>query len=166
MKIVAIALSVVAAALACGCAPAGAPSKPRIDTAKIFDAIRTDEVRWNRDWKTGDANLIVAHYAPTAIWMVPGAAPMVGAGAIRAGVAHLLEDKAFSLSFASDKVDVAASGDLAAARGAYALTTTNPKTHAVVTEKGSYVTVYKPQPGGAWKAAWDINAPGAPAATP
>ncbi|MEO8927507.1 MAG: DUF4440 domain-containing protein [Caulobacteraceae bacterium] len=164
MKILAIAAALCAAALACGCTPAASPAKPNVDTAKIVDAIKTDEVHWNNDWKSGDPAKIAGHYAPAATVMIPGLAPMVGAQAMRAGIAESLEDKGFALTFASDKVDVAASGDLAAARGTYTQTTTDPKTQAFVTEKGAYVTVYKPQPGGAWKAVWDINAPGAPPA--
>jgi len=163
MKILAIAASLCAAALAWSCAPAAAPTKATVDTAKIFDAIKIDEVHWNNDWKSGNPALIAAHYAPAAILMVPGLAPMVGTAAIRAGIAQSLDDKAFGLTFASDKIDVAASGDLAVARGTYSRTAIDPRTRAPVTEKGTYVTVYKPQASGAWKAVWDISTSGAAA---
>ena len=163
MKFLAIAASLGAAALTCGCAPAAGPAKTGVDTAKIIDAIKTDEVHWNNDWKGGDSATIASHYASGATLMVPSLPPMLGAAAIRAGIAETLEDQAFALTFASDKVDVAASGDLAAARGTYTQTATDPNTHTVVTQKGTYVTVYKPQAGGAWKAVWDINTPSAPA---
>ena len=65
----------------------------------------------------------------------------------------------FSLSFASDHVDVAASGDLATSHGVYKQTLTDAKTGAQMIETGSYVTVYKPQPDRTWKAVWDINTP-------
>jgi ketosteroid isomerase-like protein len=146
------------------CGPKSPPAKAAVDTARIVDAIKTDEVHWNSDYKNGDAGMLAAHYAAGATLMVPGAAPMVGTAAIKAGLAQAVADKAFTLTFASDKVDVSASGDLAAARGSYTQTATDPKTKAVVTEKGSYVTVYRPQSDGVWKAVWDINAPGAPVA--
>ncbi len=164
MKTLAIAASLCAASLAWGCAPAAAPPRATVDTAKIFDTIKTDEVHWNNDWKSGNPVLIAAHYAPAATLMVPGLAPMVGTAAIRAGIAEALEDRAFGLTFASDKIDVAASGDLAVARGTYAQVSTDPRTRAPITQKGSYVTVYKPQ-GGVWRAVWDINTPGAPPPT-
>jgi len=164
MKTLAIAASLCAAALAWGCAPAAAPPRATVDTAKIFDTIKTDEVHWNNDWKSGNPVLIAAHYAPAATLMVPGLAPMVGTAAIRAGIAEALDDKAFGLTFASDKIDVAASGDLAVARGTYAQVSTDPRTRAPITQKGSYVTVYKPQ-SGVWRAVWDINTPGAPPPT-
>jgi hypothetical protein len=44
------------------------------------------------------------------------------------------------------------------------MTMTNPKTKKPVTEKGKYVTVYKKQADGTWKAIEDINNADAPAA--
>ena len=159
------ALFVTCVALALGaCGAKSPPATAPVDTARIVDAIKTDEVHWNSDYKSGDVGVLAGHYAPGATLMAPGAAPMVGTAAIKAGLAQAVSDKAFTLTFASDKVDVAASGDLAAARGSYSQTATDPKTKAVVTEKGSYVTVYRPQADGAWKAVWDINTPGAPVA--
>jgi uncharacterized protein (TIGR02246 family) len=163
MKATPILVAVSAALALCACEAKAPPAKPPVDTAKIVDAIKTDEVHWNNDWKSGDAALLAGHYAATATVMVPGAAPMVGVAAIKAGLQEVLEDKGFTLTFSSDKVDVAASGDLAAAHGVYTQTATDPATGAVVTQKGAYVTIYKPQADGAWKAVWDINTPGAPA---
>ncbi len=40
----------------------------------------------------------------------------------------MLEDKNFSLTWASDKVDVAKSGDLAYSQGAFTMTSTDTKT--------------------------------------
>jgi len=156
-------LCVFAAVGMAGCGPVGPPPKPQIDTAKIVDAIKTDEVKWNQDWAAKDPVRIVSHYAPDAVMMEPGEPPAIGTAAIKAGVDQAAADPGFTLSFASDKVDVAASGDLAAARGTYKLTSSDPKTKTVVTTTGSYVTVYKPRPDGVWQAVWDIVAPGPPA---
>jgi ketosteroid isomerase-like protein len=141
------------------CGPKVEGPKPAIDTAKAVDLIKTDEVHWNADWKSGDPAKVAAHYAQGATVMIPGAAPMVGQPAILAGVKGAMDDPGFSLTFASDKVDIAASGDLAATRGTYRETAQDPKTHAAATITGSYVTVYKPQADGAWKAVWDITTP-------
>ncbi len=154
-------LSLCAFTAVCACAPvATPPAKASVDTAKIVDAIKTDEVHWNADYKSGDPAKIAAHYAPGAVVMFPGAPPAVGAGAIVAVEKQAIGDPGFTLAFASDKVDVAASGDLAVAHGTYKQTTTNPKTKAVDSESGSYVTVYKPGADGSWKAVWDIITPG------
>jgi len=165
MQATPILLAVSAALLLYACDSKQPPGKAPVDTAKIVDAIKTDEVHWNNDWKSGDAAVLTSHYAATATVMTPGAAPMTGVAAIRAGLQQALDDKGFTLTFASDKVDVAASGDLATARGAYTQTATDPKTKAIVVQKGTYVTVYKPQADGTWKAVWDINTPGVPTPT-
>lgn len=136
------------------------PAKPAFNAARALDAIRAGEVEWNADWKSGDPGKVVAHYAPDATIMVPGQAPVSGLEAIRADTARTMDDTAFALSFSSDKVDVAASGDLAVSRGAFTLKATDPATKVVATTAGSFVTVYKPQPDGSWKAVWDIATPG------
>lgn len=164
MKATTIYIAASMALTLCACDGKSPSARAPVDTAKIVDAIKTDEVHWNNDWKSGDATLVAGHYAATATVMSPGAAPLTGDAAIKTGVQQTLADKSFSLTFASDRVDVAASGDLAAAHGSYTQTSTDPHTNAVVTEKGTYVTVYKPQADGAWKAVWDINTPGAPVA--
>lgn len=163
MKMIPAVLVVFGGAWLTACSPARAPAARPMNTAKIVDAIKIDEVHWNADWKSGSPAVITAHYAPGAVLMVPGAAPRVGAPAIQDAIGEVLEDAGHSLTFASDKIDVAASGDLAVARGTYSETTTDPATKALVTVRGVYVTVYKPVAKGAWKAVWDINTPGAPA---
>jgi uncharacterized protein (TIGR02246 family) len=130
----------------------------------VIDAIRTDEVKWNADWKSGDPGRVVAHYAPDAVLMVPGEAPMTGLEAIRAGAQKSMDDPGFSLAFSSEKVDVSKSGDQAVSRGTFKETATDPASKARVEATGTFVTVYKPQPDGSWKALWDIATPGAPAA--
>jgi len=164
MRARAIIFTLLGAGFLSACGPAATPAKAPVDTAKIIDGIKTDEVHWNADWKSGDPAKIVAHYAPGAVVMIAGAPPSVGSAAIEAFDKQATGDPGFTLTFASDKVDVAASGDLAASRGTYKQTSTDPKTKTVVTETGNFVTVYKPRPDGAWKAIWDIATPG-PAAS-
>jgi uncharacterized protein (TIGR02246 family) len=155
-----ISLTCLALALLAACAPRA--DKPRFNAARAVDAIRTGEVKWNADWKSGDPGKVVAHYAPEAVLMVPGQAPMSGLEAIRAGAQKTMDDPGFSLAFSSEKVDVSASGDLAVSRGTFKETATDPANQAHVDATGTFVTVYKPQPDGTWKAIWDIATPGAP----
>jgi hypothetical protein len=69
----------------------------------------------------------------------------------------LLADPNFKIDFASDRVEVADAGDMAATRGSYTLTMTNPVTKKAFEDKGSYVTVFKKQKDGAWKAILDCD---------
>jgi len=160
MRISTALLTACLLALGAGCGPLPPSAKPAVDTAKIIDAIRSDEVKWNQDWAAKDTPRIVGHYAPDATVMNPGAPAAVGTAAIAAGVRQIAADPGFSLTFSSDKVDVAASGDLAASRGGYRMTSTDPKTTSVVTSTGAFVTVYKPRADGVWQAVWDIATPG------
>jgi uncharacterized protein (TIGR02246 family) len=137
--------------------------KRPVDTAKIVDAVKTDEVHWNADYKSGDAARVAAHFAPDAVAMYPGYPVAVGVTAIRKANERGFTDPRYGLTFASDRVAVAASGDLAVAHGAYKETTTDPSSGQPVTTNGSYVTVYKPNAAGVWKVVWDINTPGAAA---
>jgi ketosteroid isomerase-like protein len=66
-------------------------------------------------------------------------------------------------------VDVAKSGDLGYTQGSYKLTVTDPTTHKIINDHGSYVTTYRKQADGSWKAVADIATsevpPGPPAKT-
>jgi len=85
-----------------------------------------------------------------------------GMTAIKAVMKPMIADKNFSFTISSEKVDVAKSGDLGYGYGAYTMTMTDPKTKKVLTEKGRYVTVYKKQADGGWKAFVDIDSEDAP----
>ena len=126
-------------------------------------AIRDGEVAWNAEFKAKDAAAITARYANDATLMVSGNPAVKGTDAIRSLVKEMLADKNLSLTFAATTVEVAKGGDIAYGQGTYSQTSTNPKTKKPVTEKGTYVTVYKKQADGAWKAIQDINTTDGPA---
>jgi uncharacterized protein (TIGR02246 family) len=104
-----------------------------------------------------DAAAFASHFAADAVMMTPGRPPMKGREAIQAGMTQLLSDPNFKIDFASDRVEIADSGDMAAARGSYALTVTDPVTKKAIDDKGSYVTVFRKQKDGAWKAVLDCD---------
>jgi len=109
---------------------------------------------------------VAASYTADAIIMTPGAAPMKGTDAITAGLKELVADPNFKLDFASDRVEVADSGDLVATHGAYTLIVSDPVTKQPINDKGSYVTVFRKQKDGAWKAVLDINTSEVPPPAP
>jgi uncharacterized protein (TIGR02246 family) len=121
-------------------------------------AIKADETRWNQQFKAKDAEGLAAHYADEAYFVAPGVKPASGSTEVRKVYAGALSDQNFALSFSSDKVDVASSGDLAYARGRFTEKYTDPKTQKVMTDAGSYITVYKKQADGSWKAVEDFAA--------
>ena len=68
----------------------------------------------------------------------------------------MVADKALTLKFKAANVVVSTAGDLAYTQGDYTMTMTDPATHKVLNDHGSYVTTYRKQADGAWKAVADI----------
>jgi len=145
---------------ACTPSPAGAPDTREADAK----AIRDGEAAWNNDWASKDVERIVSHYADDASVEMPNTPIMTGKDAIRNALKPLAGDSNLALTFQPSQVEVAKAGDLAYSRGTYSLTMTDPTSKQPVTEKGKYVTVYRKQPDGSWKAVQDINNPDTPAA--
>ena len=112
-------LIVLCAAVALGACGRSRRRQAPVDTAEIIGAIKADEVHWNSDYKSGDAGVLAGHYAPDRDLDGPGRRADGRNRGDQGGAREALADKAFTLTFASDKVDVSASGDLAAARGTY-----------------------------------------------
>lgn len=130
------------------------------DNSTDVAAITAQQTQWNQDYKTRALEPLVGHYAHDAVVMGPGMAPAHGSDDIRAAMTQILADPNFQLSFTTDKVKVAGSGDIAYTEGKYTESATDPKTHKVTHETGSYVTVFHKADDGAWKAVEDINTPG------
>ena len=119
-------------------------------------AIQDTEAQWVKDFAAKDADKIVSHYADDATLMAPGEPATSGIDPIRAMVKGMTADPALSLQFQASKVIVAKSGDIGFTQGSYTMTMTDPQTKKVVNDHGSYVTTYRKQPDGTWKAEVDI----------
>jgi ketosteroid isomerase-like protein len=78
----------------------------------------------------------------------------------------MVADPTVSLKFQPTKVEVAKSGDVAYTQGTYTLTLTDPQTKQLINDHGSYVTTYRKQPDGTWKAVVDIATSEVPPPTP
>lgn len=132
-------------------------------------AIQDNEAQWNQDYVSKDVDKITAHYADDAVLMAPGMPVSSGKDAIRNLGKQMFSDPALSLKFHASKVEVSKSGDLAYTQGSYTMTMTDPQTKQVMNDHGSYVTTYRKQADGTWKAVADIAAsevsPSAPPAT-
>jgi uncharacterized protein (TIGR02246 family) len=158
--------AVVLAVLLAGCSQAPPPPAPADTRESDAKAIRDVETAWEQSFATKDVEKIGVFYADDASAFMPEMPVLNGVAAIKAALKPMVEDKNFSLHFASTKVEVAKSGDLGYSQGAYTMNMTDAKTKKVFTEKGKYVTAYKKQADGGWKAVADIinaDAPAAPA---
>jgi uncharacterized protein (TIGR02246 family) len=130
------------------------------NTGAIKDSISAQEKQWNDQFQAKPMNVdaLVAHYAPDAYFVAPGLKPASGSDAVRKAYVEGLKDPNFGISFAADKIDVAASGDMAYSRGRFTETYTDPKTKKAASASGSFITVYKKQSDGSWKAVEDFAA--------
>jgi len=144
--------------------PGCSSSPPEAASTRDADlkVIKNTESAWNRDAR--DPDKFVSYYAEDASVLLPNEAVLNGRQAIIGAYKAMAADPNFSLSFESNKGDVARSGDLGYTQGTYSLTTTDPKTKKPVTDKGKYVTVYRKQADGSWKAVSDILNSDLPAA--
>ena len=152
---------------ACNQSPAPSANASASNHDADVQAIRDTETQWNQDFAAKDATKLAAHYTEDAILMTPGMDATVGKDAIQKMLQGMVVDPALALKFQATKVDVASSGDLGYSRGTYTMTMTDSKTKKVMNDHGSYVTDYRKQPDGSWKAVADIvtsEVPMAPAA--
>lgn len=157
-----------AAAVLAGCQQAETSTDTvatKADSTAIESLLRQSEERWNRAYATHDAEALAGMYANDATLANPGSALVTGIDAIRRETATFAADPNLRVQFASDRIQVAASGDLAYTRGHYTLTMTNPATGTPAASGGSYLTVWQKQADGSWKAVEDFVTPG-PAAAP
>lgn len=122
----------------------------------VKQAIQADEAKWNQDFKAKDTERLASHYADDGFLFTTGVPAADGSTAIRQVYANASTDPAFNVQFSSDKIDV--SGDLAYSRGKFTERYTDKKTGKVMSGSGSYITVYKKQDDGSWKAVEDFPA--------
>lgn len=151
-------VSVTGFLLLAGCSTTPpAPVTSAVDISAEKAKIRDLEAAWSKDAAAKDVDKSVANYADDAILMIPGSPAAKTKDAVRASWKGMLGDPNFKISFAPDRIEVSASGDLATTHGSYTMTMTNPRTKKPVEDKGSYLTVYKKQADGNWKAIEDTT---------
>jgi ketosteroid isomerase-like protein len=135
------------------------------DRSAIERQLREQEAQWQRDYAAKDAAALASHYADDAALASPGAAIVTSKDERTAALQALAKDSNLKMEFASDRIDVAASGDLAYTRGKFTMQTTDPTSSQPRIDKGSYLTIWKKQSDGSWKAVEDFVTPG-PAVPP
>ena len=140
-------------------------AKPAVDTAKVAEAVKADMADLLVAFNAKDAAKAVGHDAPDYVGMMHGMANAVGPAGDLEVTKMQLSDPAAKIAVSDEKVDVAASGDMAVYRSTYAYTYTDPKTKAPATEAGNWVVGYK-QVDGAWKMAWSVASDTSAAAPP
>ena len=158
-------LFIVAAVIGLSACKPAEHEAAKVDVAAEEQAIRAKETAWMAAYNKHDGKELASQYEDDASLAANGTKLMtdpVGRGLFLDGMAS---DPALKVDFASDRIIVAASGELASSRGHYTMTYTDPATKQPKTESGNYLTVYRKAADGTWKAVEDFTTPGA-AVTP
>lgn len=148
---------------ACASQPAQ-PVEPPDTRAADEAAIRGLVKEWVAAAQAKDPVKFASFYADDAVLMLEQTPLFTGKTAISETLGPMMQDPNFALNFATTRVDVARSGDLASEQGTFELTNSDQKTKKPVVTKGKYVVVWKKQDG-AWKALVDApisNPPSVP----
>ena len=148
------------ATLAAICAAAAiaitAYGQPAHGNHAVMQALKDNDAQWNRDFQSKNVDKLLAHYAADAVLMAPGMPASKGKDAIRKVLAEMVGDAGLMLEFVPERVDVSKSGDMAFTQGSYKMSMTDPGSKQVIHDHGSYVTTYRKEPDGSWKAVADI----------
>jgi uncharacterized protein (TIGR02246 family) len=148
-------VAMIGALAVAGCAAeAPPPPEPPDNRAADEAAIHAAVKEWSAAAQAKDAEKFASFYTEDGILMVAEGPDVYGIAALREGMAGMMQDPHFDLSFAADKVEAARSGDLAYETGSYSLTMSDPEGNPA-TQKGHYVDVWKKNAAGEWKVAVD-----------
>lgn len=156
-------------AMASACAepaPPPPPAAPPDTRAQDEAAIRAASKDWAAAIQKKDAAAFTSFYGSDAAVLLAGMPTTKGKAAIETMIGDMVKDPNFALSFTTDDVEVARSGDLAYETGTWQMTSTDPATKKPATAKGDFVTVWKKQADGTWKCVVDAPVPGPAAAAP
>ena len=133
-------------ALACVAGLGGCQQAEPVDAAQIEAQLKQAELKWNQAYAARDAAALAGMYADDAALANPDANLVSGRAAIDKEVQGFASDPNLRVEFQSDRVQVAASGDLAYTRGRYTMTMTNQVTKAPLISKGNFDRVGRSRP--------------------
>jgi len=123
-------------------ATAGAQSATPETLAKIRE-------HWLQDLHTKQLEPILKFYAPDAVFLQPNGDRITGSAALRTLFQNIMSTFDSNLTLHSQNLE--ASGDLAYDSGDFVESLTNIATGGKIASKGSYIIIFKRQPGGSWQ---------------
>ena len=157
MKKLVLLVSLFAAATTSGCG-----HHHRVDVAAEEAAIRSADAQWLAAAQAHDLEKILPFWSDDATILAPGSPAVVGKSAIRQYVSGAFATPGFSISWKTDKIEIAKSGDMAYSTGSDKISVNTPD-GKTVTEENRSIAVWKKQPDGSWKCVYDVMSPAAPA---
>lgn len=140
--------------LATGCQRQAEVEQPP-DLAQEEQAIRAISLNWLELDKARDAAAQAGLFDQDSVVIRANQEPAVGQAAIQEAFAQNYEQNPSSVpDWSTDRVEIAASGDLAVEYGSWSFSNSGPD--GTGSDHGKYVTVYR-KVGGAWKVASDTS---------
>ena len=134
-------------------------TQPRVDLAAEEAAIRAADARWLAASKAHNLEATLPFWSDDATILGPGTPPVVGKDAIRKYVSGAFATPGFSITWTTDKVEVAKAGDVAYSSGTDTISVTGPD-GKTVTQNNRAVAIWKKQTDGSWKCVVDVMTPG------
>ena len=126
-------------------------------------AVKGVEAAWVEDIATKDADKFVSYYSDDAALLMPNAPIINGKDNIEAALKPMMDDPNFAFTFQSTRAEASKGGDFVYTVGTYSMTMSRPNSKTAVTDKGKYLTVFKKQKDGSWKAVADMISSDMPA---
>jgi len=139
--------------VAIGLTTVGCARRPTVDVDAEAERIRERSREWLAADSARNVDLAVSMYAENAVEYPANTPAIFGKEAIRTWYRSWLPDTTASLRFATEVVEVSASGDLAYERGTYRFTTVGPK--GTTEDVGKYATVWR-RTGDTWEVVLDM----------
>ena len=125
------------------------------DLSREEAAIRATDARWLAAAQAHDLERTVSYWTDDVYLMPPGQPPIVGKDALQRYVAGAFAIPGFSITWVTEHVWLAKTGDLAYAIGVDTIRYTSPDGKPVE-ERNKAVAVWRKDPDGAWRCAVDI----------
>jgi ketosteroid isomerase-like protein len=149
-----------------GCNSAQQPAAPADTRAADEAAIVKFDSDWEKAAQSKQVDAWMAFYTDDAVVLPPNDKIATTKDAIRKPVGDLLGLPGLDIHWKATKVEVAKSGDIAYAYGAYNLTFNGPGGKPA-SDQGKYLEILKKQADGSWKCSadtWSSDMPPAPPA--
>jgi len=115
--------------------------------------VRAASARWLEAVSTGDAQSVVAFYAPDGAFLPPNAPLARGRAAVQAVWLSLIAAPGLRLRWTPSSIDVSRAADMAYEIGTYEMAMDGPAGR--IEDDGKYVVVWRKSDDG-WKVAADI----------
>ncbi len=141
------------------------PPAPADNSAAATAQIRSADSDWSKAAGTKQLDAMVAYYSDDAIVLPPNMPVSRGKDAARAALGPMFAMPGFSLAWKATDAGAAKSGEIGYSLGTYEMTMNDPKGNPAK-DQGKYVTIWKKQSDGSWKAAVDTFNSDLPAAPP